>query len=146
MASFTNTGATTLSVNGGATKSILSLSSSGLQALGANTIVAGQVTEVVYDGTQFELLSAQNAFSAFPHFANTSAVQAITSTTLYPSIIRDNYAVSGDGGTAWYNLTVGGRARAQIMAHKFRQLPVAMSRTFPNSRRRQTFGARRATA
>jgi hypothetical protein len=45
---------------------------------------------------------------ATPHFVNTPAVQAITNTTLYPAIIRDNYATSGDGGTAWYNLTVGG--------------------------------------
>lgn len=58
---FTNTGAMTLSVNGGTAKSILAQSASGLVALTAGQVQIGQVAQVIYDGTQFELLASSAA-------------------------------------------------------------------------------------
>jgi hypothetical protein len=56
IAGFTNSAATTLNVNGLGAKAI---QYQGL-ALVANSIVAGRIAEVVYDGTQFELINNQN--------------------------------------------------------------------------------------
>lgn len=54
IAGFTNTSGLTLSVSGLTAKSVLSLAGA---ALLANEIVVGQVVDVIYDGTQFILLS-----------------------------------------------------------------------------------------
>ena len=58
VASATNTGAMTLSVNGTAAKNVLKPSLTGLVALTGNELVAGQVAEVLYDGTQYELINS----------------------------------------------------------------------------------------
>ena len=55
---FANTGPTTLSVNGGVAKVVLKPTLSGLAALTGGEVQAGQVSEVLYDGTQYELLNA----------------------------------------------------------------------------------------
>ena len=59
-ASFTNSGAMTLSANGSDAKSVLRTSPSGLAALVGGEVIAGQIAVVVYDGTQFELLLSAN--------------------------------------------------------------------------------------
>jgi hypothetical protein len=54
-ASNANTGPSTLAVNGGTAKAI---TKSGATALAGAEISAGQIVLVVYDGTQFQLVSA----------------------------------------------------------------------------------------
>ena len=53
----TNTGPTTLSVNGTTATMLGKQTSTGLVALGGNELVAGQTAFVVYDGTNYELLT-----------------------------------------------------------------------------------------
>ena len=55
---FTNTGPMTLSVNGGVAKVVLKPTLSGLAALTGGEVQAGQASEVLYDGTRYELLNA----------------------------------------------------------------------------------------
>lgn len=52
-----NSGATTLAVSGLAAKNIYKLSASGPVALTGNEIIATNIIEVQYDGTQFQLIS-----------------------------------------------------------------------------------------
>lgn len=53
-AAHTNTGASTLAVNGGTAKAI---TKTGTTALSGSEINAGQIVHVMYDGTQFQLIS-----------------------------------------------------------------------------------------
>jgi len=55
LAGFTNTAAATLNVNGVAAKNIFNAATGA--AIGAGEIVAGRAYEVLYDGTQFQLLN-----------------------------------------------------------------------------------------
>lgn len=54
LAAHANSGASTLSVNGGAAKAI---TKSGTTALAGAEISANQIVQVVYDGTRFQLIS-----------------------------------------------------------------------------------------
>ena len=62
LAGFTNTGATTLNVNSLGAANVFRMTPSGAQALTGGEIVAGNITEVLFDGTQFQLLSTQAQF------------------------------------------------------------------------------------
>lgn len=53
-AAHANTGASTLAVNGGSAKAI---TKSGTTALAGAEISANQIVQVIYDGTQFQLIS-----------------------------------------------------------------------------------------
>lgn len=59
-----NTGASTLAVNGLATKPIKKSVST---ALSANDILANQVVEVFYDGTNFQMLGGAGGSSSFDY-------------------------------------------------------------------------------
>ena len=53
-----NTGATTLQVSGGAAANLYNPVNGAVQALSGGEIAAGQIVDAIYDGTQFELVSA----------------------------------------------------------------------------------------
>lgn len=57
-ASFANTGAATVNVNSLGAKNIYRRTSSGVAALAGGEIRSGDVVELIYDGTQFQLVSA----------------------------------------------------------------------------------------
>lgn len=57
LAGFTNTGATTLALNGTAATNIFKRTPGGVSALVGGEIISGTVTTVRYDGTQYQLLS-----------------------------------------------------------------------------------------
>jgi hypothetical protein len=56
-----NTGATTVNVNSLGVKNLQKISGGALAALASGDIVSGGVYEIMYDGTQFQLLTLQNA-------------------------------------------------------------------------------------
>jgi len=56
ISSAANTDATTMNINSLGAKDIKKKSGTSLAALAANDLIAGQVYEIVYDGTQFQLL------------------------------------------------------------------------------------------
>ena len=58
LATYTNTGAATLSVNGGTAKNIYRSANGTLGGLVGGEILAGGLYDLVYDGTQFQLLGA----------------------------------------------------------------------------------------
>jgi hypothetical protein len=84
--SATNTGATTLAVNGLTATAVLKPGSGGLTALGGGELKSGVVQEVVFDGVQYELLSLGSASVApggptvyvqlFPTGDNATAINA----------------------------------------------------------------------
>ena len=57
VASFANTGFTTLNVNGTGVKNVLKSTPSGLIALTGGEISVGSIIEVIYDGVEFQLIS-----------------------------------------------------------------------------------------
>ena len=91
----TNTGAATLNVNSLGAKDVKKRGSTGLVALVAGDLVAGHITEVVYDGTQFQLIGAlphtegaavasdatvvlDTATGDFVHITGTTTITAVT--------------------------------------------------------------------
>lgn len=66
-----NTGASTLNVNGQGAKNIFL----GGVALGANTILANSIVDVIYDGTQFALMSTDSVVTS-------GSTQSLTNKTL----------------------------------------------------------------
>jgi microcystin-dependent protein len=62
IASANNTGATTLQVNGTSVLNVLKLTASGLAPLTGGEIVAGQVVDAFYDGTQYQMVT-QNTYT-----------------------------------------------------------------------------------
>lgn len=59
-AGFTNTGATTLNVNGTGAANLLKRTASGLAALAAGDLVVGEQYSVSWDGTEYQLLTPQS--------------------------------------------------------------------------------------
>ena len=62
---FTNTGAMTLNVNSTGAKNVFRRTPNGTQSLTGSEIIVSQPTLVMYDGTQFELLSGSAEFGGF---------------------------------------------------------------------------------
>ena len=103
-ASFTNTGAMTLAVNGTAAKAVKVPARSGLLALSGGEVMTGEVATVVYDGTQYELLSFNGDASVFPT-VTIGAGQAITSSGPGGALTAVAYS---SFGTAAGNAVQGG--------------------------------------
>lgn len=57
IANFTNTAAATVNVNALGAKSIFGMTAAGIAALSGNEIKTNQVVSLIYDGTQFQLIS-----------------------------------------------------------------------------------------
>lgn len=85
-----NTGATTVNVNSLGTKNLQKVSGGSLVALAAGDIVSGGVYEIIYDGTQFQLLTLQNSgitsVSQGDLNTSTGTFSATANTTLSGSI------------------------------------------------------------
>ena len=78
-----NTGACTLSIDNGVTlKNIRKMSSSGLVDLVTGDIKAGQIVELSYDGTYWQLLTGNIAISAESAINATNATNATNADTL----------------------------------------------------------------
>lgn len=77
IAGFTNTGTATLNVNSTGATAVKKLGYAGLETLTAGEIVAGNVVEAIYDGTQFVLLS-----TLVPPFGAAQQISASTTTNL----------------------------------------------------------------
>lgn len=92
----TNSGATTVNVDGIGTKNIYKLSGTSLVALSGNEIVSGAIYDITYDGTQF-LLSAGGGSSAL-----TVVSQTFTSSGTYTPTAGMKYCyvemLGGGGG------------------------------------------------
>jgi hypothetical protein len=102
-ASFTNTGAATLNINGLGAKNVRK--GDGTTALGANDILVSQIVEVVYDGTQFQMVSrtgnaeavATTAVSGIVELATDgeTAAGADTARAMTPSNAAANFGYQG---------------------------------------------------
>lgn len=57
IANFTNTGATTVNVNGLGAKNVFRKTGTGIAACGGGEIRSGDIVELQYDGTQFQIVS-----------------------------------------------------------------------------------------
>lgn len=91
IAGYTNTGATTLNVNaGGAVNVYKTTLAGGLGALDGGEIVAGQIVDVIYDGSQYQLIN-------FPEqtVARTADTLASAATTDLGSINVRNVDITG---------------------------------------------------
>lgn len=84
----TNTGATTININGLGAKN---LTKYGVSALVAGDLVAGTAAEIYYDGVQFQLLNPQKV-----NVANSTGILPVAN------------GGTGDAGTAWNSTTGGG--------------------------------------
>ncbi|MET2828941.1 hypothetical protein [Mesorhizobium shangrilense] len=87
---FTNTGPLTLAVNGLGAKNVYTPSASGPVSLVGGEVRAGQITEAIYDGTQFVLLSA-NPNASFGTLTNLAS----TSTTDLGTVPSHNVNITG---------------------------------------------------
>lgn len=81
-ASFSNSGALTINVNGTGAVPVMKQTATGLAALSGGEVVAGQIAEVFFDGAQYELLNTANASYAF---AGTSGGSANAQTLTAPA-------------------------------------------------------------
>jgi hypothetical protein len=80
IAGFTNTGALTFAVNGTAATNVFRYTPSGPIALTGGEVVAGNLVEAVYDGTQYQLYT--NAVSQQPGFGPLTNLASATTTDL----------------------------------------------------------------
>lgn len=115
----TNTGASTLNINSVGAPNILKLGTSGPIALSGGEIVAGNITDVQYDGTEFQLLTTIPISSSTGSIPPSGTI-ALWSTTSLPTgwlecsgaaVSRTTYASlfaiigttygSGDGSTTF---------------------------------------------
>lgn len=98
----TNTGACTLNINAIGVKSI---TKQGATALLAGEIISGSVVQVVYDGTQFQLLNPYSASigpttSLISSLSLTSNVVTINTTAAHGILINDSVVVTAVTNTA----------------------------------------------
>ncbi len=93
-ANFTNTGASTLAVNGLTAKNIFKQTTGGPVALTGGEIVSGQLVMLAYDGTQYQLLSqAATAGSGLVLISTLTASASNTIAFTGLSSIYDHYEV-----------------------------------------------------
>jgi len=95
-----NTGSVTINISGLGAKSV---TKSGNLTLGVGDIVAGQIVEIVYDGTQFQMLNARPAASTVV------TLSAFTASGTYTPIAGMSYCVVhmvGGGGSGEYATAV----------------------------------------
>lgn len=104
-ANLTNTGAATLNVNGLGAKAIVQQSGA---ALASGMLMAGQVFDVIYDGTRFQLLSGASAGTAFVY-----AVSASGSDT-YAVTLSPAPSALTDGLLVWLKVDVGNTGAATL--------------------------------
>lgn len=113
-ASNTNTGATTINVNSIGTRNIYKFSAGALVALAAGDIVSGGIYEIVYDGTQFQLLNNNQsglisvsqgdlATSTGTFSASTGILQLVTSGR-YMNSVGDSTIVTLPGGEYGFHI------------------------------------------
>lgn len=104
----TNTGASTLNVNGLGAKNIFANNS----ALTGGEIIAGQVQKVVYDGTQFDLVSSYgntyNSATGVPKLLDSTQLAGEALTTL--QAVSSGFYQS-DGGVA-FDTSISGQGTA----------------------------------
>jgi hypothetical protein len=100
LATAANTGATTVNVNSLGAKNAYKKTSSGVAACVGGEIQIGDIVELEYDGTQFQMLSVAAAVSLG---ANTfTATQTIQDTT--PRLILDSSSIGGsDAGDVTFS-------------------------------------------
>lgn len=110
-ATATNTGATTININGIGAKNLQKYTAGTLGALVAGDIVNGGIYEAVYDGTQFQLLTLQNSglTSVSQGNLNTSTQAfSLTPNVLLSGVIYyANSAVVLSGGAYGFRLASG---------------------------------------
>jgi hypothetical protein len=75
----TNTGAVTLAVNGTSATALVKPTSAGTTALVGGELIAGQVATVVYDGTQYQLMSPSFIWSAIASLASLTLADQVVS-------------------------------------------------------------------
>jgi hypothetical protein len=102
LAPSTNTGACTLNINAIGVKSI---TKQGATALLAGEIISGSVVQIVYDGTQFQLLNPYSASigpttSLISSLSLTSNVVTINTTAAHGILINDSVIVTAVTNTA----------------------------------------------
>lgn len=106
-----NSGATTINVNGLGAKNLQKYTAGTLGALASGDIVNGGVYEVVYDGTQFQLLTIQRAGITSVSQGNlntsTQAFSATPATLLGGAIYYYNSAIVMSGGSYGFRLASG---------------------------------------
>ena len=114
----TNTGACTLNINAIGIKSITKL---GTTALTANDIVIGSVTQVVYDGTQFQLLNPANTIPSGVITMWSGSIASIPASwylcdgTNGTPNLRDRFIIGA--GSTYAVAATGGTADAVVVSH-----------------------------
>lgn len=113
IAAGTNTGATTLNINGIGAKAI---TKNGTTALAAGDITSGQAIEVVYDGTQFQISSRVTSLA---NVAYTNVLQTFTTSQRgtvttdadlsFDMNVTNNFSCTptGTGALTFTNITAG---------------------------------------
>lgn len=96
VAANTNTGATTINLNGLGAKSITKL---GTTALAAGDLVSGQVHLIEYDGTRFQLINPSGTFVSSISFGSTGLTPS-TATTNAVTVAGVLAATNGGTGVA----------------------------------------------
>jgi hypothetical protein len=92
-----NTGASTLALNGG---TAIAIKKQGSIALGPGDIVAGQIIEVVYDGTNWQLISASGFTGTIAESQVTNLVTDLAAKAAVTGIQQEAYTYAADTGAA----------------------------------------------
>jgi len=109
-ATATNTGATTINVDGLGTKNLYKLSGTSLVALSGNEVISGAIYDITYDGTQFQLTNSAGGGGASDRQAFTSSgtwtkPSGFSSTAM---ALIEGWGGGGGGGSSGTNGTNGG--------------------------------------
>jgi hypothetical protein len=103
IASATNTAATTLAANGTTATNVFKTTASGAIALTGGEIVAGNLVEAYYDGTQFQLVlsSAENGgYGPLTNLASSATPDIGTVTTHNVNLTAGPHTITSFGSTA----------------------------------------------
>jgi hypothetical protein len=101
IASASNTGAMTLNVNSQGVTNVFRMSPSGPQALTGGEVVINSIVEVVYDGTQFELMTVHAQFGGVGPLTNlTSAAPDLGTVPSHNINITGNTTITSFGASA----------------------------------------------
>lgn len=114
-ASASNTGPTTVNIDGLGAKNIYKISSGSLVALASGDIVSGGIYYIAYDGTQFQLIGSSGGRIASVKRQEFTSSATYTPSTGMLSVLVKAVAGGGGGGRGWGSGGGGGETVMSLL-------------------------------
>jgi hypothetical protein len=123
-----NTGAATVNVQGLGAKNVFRKTTTGVAACAGGEIQAGDIVELEYDGTQFQIVGAHSLFGDYAEGSWTPAIGGSTTPGTQTYAVQvGRYIRVGNLVTVWFNIALSAKDPATAGSLRITGLPFTAS-------------------